>query len=363
MRQYTLLNPGPCNVTDAVRGALQVPDLCHREPEYFACQDEVRALLLEVFGLDAAEYAAILLTGSGTAAMEAAVSSATGPGEKMLVVNNGVYGDRLARMARAHGIDLVELVWGWMEPPDLGRVAATLDADPSIRCVAAVHHETTTGLLNPLAELGALCAERGIELLVDSTSGLAGETFDFAQVQPTYVTCTANKCIQGLPGIAFVLAKRAAVERASSFPARTVYFHLPTYLTKQDASDTPFTPAVQVLFAMRQALHELRDESVEGRIARYAGVSARIRAGLAELGVEPLLPARWHSNTITAFRLPTGWTYLRLHDALKEAGYVIYAGQGDLAKTCFRIANMGQIEPAEVERLLEVFGALLSGDA
>ena len=149
MKQYTLLNPGPCNVSDDVRNALIVPDMCHREAEYFACQNEVRDLILDVFGLDPNRYAAILLTGSGTAAMEAAIASApVDPSGKLLVINNGVYGDRLSQMARAHRIETVEQASSWTEQPDLRALAETLDRDPSIQCVAVVHHETTTGIGN-----------------------------------------------------------------------------------------------------------------------------------------------------------------------------------------------------------------------
>lgn len=360
MKQYTLLNPGPCNVSDTVRAAAQTVDMCHRESEYFECQDAVRSLLLEVFGLDPGEYAPILLTGSGTAAMEATMASAMGPGERLLVINNGVYGDRLARMARAHRVDIVEQIHGWMERPHIERIAATLDGDPTIRAVAVVHHETTTGLVNPLREIADVVNGRGLQLIVDSISGLAGETYNFQRLDPAYTICTANKCVQGLPGISFVLAKRALVNRAANFPASTVYLHLPTYLAKQEQSNTPFTPAIQVVFALHQALLELREETVAGRLARYAEASRIVREGFGLLGIDMLLPDEWRSNTITAFELPIGWTYPQLHDALKDQGFVIYAGQGDLAKVCFRIANMGLISTVELHRLVEVMGDLLN---
>ncbi len=360
MKQYILLNPGPCNVSDDVRSALAVPDMCHREAEYFACQDEVRDLLIEVFGLDPTVYAAILLTGSGTAAMEAAIASApVDEGGKLLIINNGVYGDRLAQMARAHRIESVELTSGWTEQPDLEALGQMLDDDPAIQCVATVHHETTTGLINPLNAIAEIVHSRGRELIVDSISGLAGEALDFDAAAPAYTICTANKCAQGLPGIAFVIAKREVLARVAEMAPRSVYFDLPNYLAKQDHSNTPFTPAVQVLFAFRQALVELKEETVAGRIARYAEASSIVRNGLQKLGLSLLLPEEKRSNTITTITLPDGFTYDMLHDALKELGYVIYAGQGELRKRCFRIANMGLIPHSELHRLVQSIGELI----
>lgn len=361
MEQYVLMNPGPCNVSERVRSASQTVDLCHREPEYFECQNEVRSLLLDVFGLDPSVYAPILLTGSGTAAMEATMASAFGPDEKVLVINNGVYGDRLARMARSHRIETVELTYEWTQRPDLEDIKSAIEQDESIAGIAVVHHETTTGLLNPVAEIGQIAKAAGVRLVVDSISGLAGESFDFDAIDPSYAICTANKCVQGLPGISFIFAKREAVRQAAEFPARTVYLHLPTYLAKQDAANTPFTPAVQVMFALREALTELKGETIEGRIARYRSASKILRDGFKNLGLDLLLPEEHRSNTITAARLPEGWTYNAMHDAFKEVGYVIYAGQGDLSKICFRVANMGQIEHSELHRFIEVLTDLLKG--
>jgi 2-aminoethylphosphonate-pyruvate transaminase len=200
-----------------------------------------------------------------------------------------------------------------------------------------------------------------VDLIVDSISGLAGERFSFRGIQPAYTICTANKCIQGLPGVSFVIARRRAIARAATFPARTVYLSLPNYLAKQEASGTPFTPAIQVMFAFREALRELGEETVEGRIARYRRASRTLREGFERLGLEMLLPAPWRSNTITTLDLPTGWTYPEIHDRLKEAGFVIYAGQGDLSKRCFRVANMGEIPEQALTRFLEVLAAVTSG--
>jgi 2-aminoethylphosphonate-pyruvate transaminase len=282
----------------------------------------------------------VLLSGSGTAALEAAVTSCVSAEGRMLVVDNGVYGDRIAKMAEASRIPYDRITAGWTEQPDLDAVESAL-ATGRYEVLAAVHHETTTGLLNPVTDLVAIAHRHGALMVLDSISGLAGETVDPAG--PDLVVCTANKCVQGLPGLSFVLASREALARMVTYPARSLYLNLPNAYQHQEKRSTPFTPAVQVGFALREALLELREETVPGRIARYRRASDILRAGFRELGLSLLLPDALLSNTITTLRMPAGATYDLLHDGLKERGYVIYAGQGPLAREAFRVANMGLI--------------------
>ena len=345
MKQYVLMNPGPINVSERVRQALVCPDLCHREPEYFDLQDDIRARLLSVFGLDPEQHTAVLVSGSGTAALEASVCSCVSGSGRMLVVDNGVYGDRIAKIAQAHGIPCDRVVSGWTERPDLDEVQQRLRTG-QYEVLAAVHHETTTGLINPVAELASMARERGVMFVLDSISGLAGEPLDLQG--PDRVVCTANKSIQGLPGVAFALVRRSAMAKMLDYPARSLYLNLPNQFVHQEKRSTPFTPAIQVAFALREALRELSEETVAGRIARYARASAILRAGFSELGLSFLLPPELRSNTITTLELPDGVTYDRLHDGLKERGYVIYAGQGHLAREAFRVSNMGLIAEADL---------------
>ena len=334
-----LMNPGPVNVSERVRQALLGPDLCHREDEYYDLQDEIRSLLLEVFGLSSHDWASVLITGSGTAALEMAISSSVSPGGRMLVVDNGVYGDRIARIAEAHQIVHERVVSDWTSAAPLDRVEAALAAG-QYEVVAAVHHETTTGLINPIAPLADLAHSHSAALVVDSISGLAGEAFGF---EADLVVGTANKCVQGLPGVSFALGRRAFFERIAGYPPHSLYLHLPNQLAHQERRSTPFTPAVQVSYALREALLELREESVVGRIARYQRAAGILRGGFDRLGLRYLLPPDLRSNTITSLELPPGVTYQPLHDTLKSRGYVIYAGQGTLATQAFRVANMGWI--------------------
>lgn len=350
--RVVLLNPGPVNVSDAVRAAMAGPDWCHREEEAYDLTDEVRALILRALQLDASSHSAVVLAGSGTAAVEAMISSCVPAGKKLLVVTNGVYGERMAAMARAHGIGAVTVGSGWFDVPQPADVDLALRQNPDVGAVALVHHETTTGLLNPVQAICEVARQHGVAVLLDTVSGLAGETLDLASWNVDAAACTANKCFQGMPGVAMVVGRTGLWQRLANAPARSVYLHLPTYHARQQARDTPFTPPLQVLMALRQALVELVEETVAARIERYRSYAQRFRAGFVELGLTLPVPEPLRSNTITLINLPAGVGYEKIHAGLKRDGYIIYAGQGELRKTMFRVANMGQLTPADIDGCL-----------
>jgi 2-aminoethylphosphonate-pyruvate transaminase len=275
------------------------------------------------------------------------------------VVVNGVYGERICQIGSAHGIRVVPLRSEWTAPPDLDRLEAALGQDPAIQVVALVHHETTTGLINPVAQVGRLARAHGKSFLVDSISGLGGEPLDLDAACVDLCVGTANKCIQGVPGLSFILARHEEMARLRGLPPRSVYLHLPSNWEAQEKGEPLFTPAVHVAYALDEALAELLDEGVPNRIARYRAAARLLRDGCARLGLSFLLPEPLRSNTITAFDLPPGLTYSQLHGPLKARGFVIYAGQGPLAARIFRIANMGDVTPDEYRAFLAALEAVL----
>src|SRR5213083_2094076 len=298
-REWILLNPGPANTTATVRAALVMPDLCHREPEYFDMMRRCRAEVTRLAGCGT-DWTTVLFTGSGTAAVEATICSAVPADRALLVVDNGVYGDRMLKIARA-------------------------------------------------------AQRRGRRVIVDATSSLFGEPLDVCQEPLDFVTASANKCLQGVPGVSFVLARRSALEALRGRAPRSVYLDLHSHFATQEHDNTPFTPAVQVLHAMEQALAELAQEGLSRRVARYAENARVLRDGLGRLGLEILVAPEGRSNILTTFRLPSGLAYDALHDALKRRGYVIYAGQGDLRTYAFRVANMGTLTPRDMARVVQAF--------
>ena len=356
--EWILLNPGPANTTPTVRRALVMPDLCHREPEFFQIMRSCRERLVRLVG-GSSDWTAVLFTGSGTAAVEAALASAVPPDGGVLVLNNGVYGDRMIRICRAHNIRHHAIAYDNVTPVAPAEVARVLREHRSLTHVAVVHHETTTGLLNPVAEIADVATAEGRRVVVDAMSSLFGEPLDFTRKGIDFVMASANKCLQGIPGVSFVIARRSAVEALRGRAPRSVYLDLYNHYVQQEADNTPFTPAVQVLHAMEQALRELETEGVANRVARYAEACRVLRDGMAELGVEILVPAGARSNILTTFRLPAGVTYDALHDAMKRRGYIIYAGQGDIRTYAFRVSNMGTLTPVDMKAVVDAFAASL----
>ena len=354
--EMILLNPGPVNVSERVRQALLRPDICHRESEFTELLYGIQAKLLKLFVPGAeADYAAMVMTGSGTAAVESAVMSSLPHGKRMLVLNNGVYGERISQMVGLYRLGVSELKYDWTTRPDPERLRLALRQHPEAHAVGMVHHETTTGLINPVKEIANVVDSQNRVFILDAVSALAGEPLDIAGSHIYMVAGTSGKCIQGFPGLSFVLVRKGFLERMRGYPRRSIYLHLTQYLDDQGRGTIPFTPAVQVYYAFDEALNELMEEGVAKRILRYKKIATLIRDRMAKLGVKPLLTPDKQSNTITAYHLPEGVTYQPLHDQLKKEGYVIYAGQGQLQNKIFRVANMGALTEAQLVGFLDAF--------
>jgi 2-aminoethylphosphonate-pyruvate transaminase len=353
-----LLNPGPVNLSDRVRQALLKPDLCHREPEFFELQDSIRRRLVNVYDLDPDQWTAVLISGSGSSAMEAMVSSLLPENGHLMVIENGVYGERLSNIASVHNIPLTKMHLEWGAEIVVQDVQAVLDKQPAITHLAVVHHETTTGRLNPLNGLGRLCAERNIELLVDAVSSFGGEALDFDADAITACAGTANKCLHGIPGLAFVMVRRSVLAQ-QYYQQRTLYLDLKSYYNAQEKQSTPFTPAIPAFYALDEALAELQEaQGWSVRHQQYRQLADKVSDGLAEQGIELLLPGDVSSVVLRSYHLPPGLSYQQLHDALKQEGFVIYAGQQQLENSIFRISTMGTITSEDIDRLLQAFNAL-----
>ncbi len=353
-----LLNPGPVNVSDRVRQALLRPDICHRESEFSDLIESIRDKLVRAFA-PGPEYVAILITGSGTAAVEAALTSCLPPGRRILIVKNGVYSQRISDIANAHKMQNMDIAGEWDQRFETEPVQVALRQNKAIEVVAMVHHETSTGMLNPVKEIGAIVKKADRLLLVDGVSSLAGEEIDFQSYNVGVIAGSSGKCIQGFPGVGFVLVRRDLMEKMITYEQRSVYFHLPIYYKHQEEGSIPFTPAVQLYYAFDEALSELLEEGVANRIARYRKLARLIRNRMRANRIRFYLREPLWSSTLTAFTLPEGMFYDHLHDLLREQGYVIYAGQAQLAQQLFRVANMGAVTEANITAFLDAFEQIL----
>lgn len=359
-----LLNPGPVTLTARVRASLQKDDLCHREPEFATLTKSVMQKLARVYPASESAYVPVLITGSGTGAVEAMLGSlvpkATQSDKKTLVVANGVYGDRAAAMLTAQGKPFEIVSSAWTAPMDLEAVEKAM-ATGAYGHVVAVHHETTTGRLNDIAALGKLCVKYKVPMLLDGVSSFAGEDIRFEEWNLEAVAATANKCIHGVPGIAFVVVKKDVFTTRQS-GATSVYLDLFRYEKEQRSGFSPFTQSVQAMYALDEALSELADQGgAEARTKLYAHRSKTIREGLFALGIETFLgDASVYGTTLTSFRLPQNLAYEKLHKAMKDNGFIIYAGQGPFQGQLFRIAVMGDLTNADLEAVVGIVRSSLA---
>ncbi|MGR3318806.1 MAG: pyridoxal-phosphate-dependent aminotransferase family protein [Candidatus Anammoxibacter sp.] len=335
-----LLNPGPVNVTDRVRKALLRNDICHREEDFTDLLERIRTKLLRVLGIEK-DYTVVVFTGSGTAAQEAAIISTVSDNKSMLVVSNGVYGERIVDTANIYKIKTIEDRYEWGQVPDVNRIRKLLEEEPDIEVVAAVHHETTTGVLNPIDRIGKLCKEYNKIFFADTVSSLGGEYIDFYDGLDICIG-SPNKCLHGFPGVSFVIFKKELLEHMKKVTPRSNFLNLPLYLDDDYNENVPFTPSVQIMFAFDEALDELMEEGYQNRIKIYKERACFIRKGLKDLGLQLFLPENISSNSLTSVCLPEGFTYEYIHDELRKKGYIIYAGQGGLKCKMFRISNMGE---------------------
>lgn len=352
-----LLNPGPVSLSEGVRRAVTRVDLCHREPEFFKLQDQLIKDLLEIYQCDPAEWTAVLVGGSGTSAMEAMMASLLPQDASVLVLENGVYGERLSKLASIYGISYQTLHAPWGGEVDLDALAHKL-ASGEISHVAAVHHETTTGRLNPVDDIAALCVEHNVRLLLDTVSSFGAEAIPFDSPCLQAIAATANKCLHGIPGLAMVLCRRGALEQ--DIEPRNLSLHLPLWAAAQAKQSTPFTPAVNAMLGLAQALQELgKQGGWKARRTRYRKLAADVAATLSKLGVQQWIPADQSSCVLRSYHLPGDLTYNALHDGLKQHGFIIYAGQGDFAEKLFRISTMGEISDYDMARLEQALQSVI----
>lgn len=348
-----LLNPGPCTTSEGVKRALLMPDLCPREREFGALLSAVRTKLPQV-ARGETTHTAVLLAGPGTAAMESCLTSVVGPGDRVLIVDNGAYGRRAEQIALTYGIEHLTLRIEWTQRAEAERIEAVFDEHRDLTHCYFVHHETTTGMLNPLADIVDVCRHRGVATIVDAMSSLGGVPLDLRRSPADFVISSANKCLQGFPGLSLVLAERSALARTASLPRRSFTLHLHDNWRSQDQDgEFLYTPPVQVLNALNAALDELFVEGVEVRHRRYANCYDTLHAGMRALGFAVLLPEAWHSRLLTTYREPDHpvWSFEVMHEDLYGRGVTVYPGKLSGTRT-FRLANIGDLVPADLDRFI-----------
>lgn len=354
VRREVLLNPGPATTTDSVKFAQVKPDICPREKEFGEMMNWICHELSTFVG-NPDKIETVLFGGSGTAADEVMISSCVPEDGKLLVIDNGAYGARMAKMAEVYHLNFDVFKSSTYQALDLIKLEDKI-ATGKYTHVAAVFHETTTGLLNPIAEIGAICKKYHIITLVDAVSAYVGMPIDMEKMGIHFMTATSNKNIQGMAGAAFVICDRNELEKLSSVPMRNLYLNLyAQYSHFKKTFQTRFTPPVQTLYALRQAIIETKIETVERRYKRYTECWNILTEAVERLGLKMLVDKKNQSHFITAILEPESskYNFDDLHDFAMKHGFTIYPGKLGEINT-FRIANIGDIKPAEMKRFSEV---------
>jgi len=350
---YLLLTPGPLSTSNTVKQAM-MRDWCTWDDDYNSLVQEIRSELLEIARVDKIKYTSVLMQGSGTFSVESVIGSVIPENGKLLVLANGAYGDRIASIAHCLKINTVVYDSGELQRHDLEKIDSILSEDKLITHVAVVHCETTTGMLNLIEEIGEIVTRNQRIYIVDAMSSFGGIPIDFEKAGISFLISSANKCIQGVPGFGFVIANRQLLENCKG-NARSLSLDLfDQWITMEKHNGKwRFTSPTHVVRAFRQAIIELKQEGgVSKRFERYTLNQKTLVAGMEKLGFQPLLGKELHSPIITTFISPdVPFEFGIFYNDLKARGFVIYPGKVTDFQ-CFRIGNIGEVQPSDMEGLL-----------
>lgn len=353
VKRNILLNPGPATTSDEVKYSMVVPDICPREDEFCELMDSIkRDLPLVIHAGD--EYTSVMFTSSGTGGLEAAITSAVPSDGKILIVENGAYGERMRKIAERYQVPFVSYRLPFGDYPDVEKIKNILDTDTAITHLAVIDHETTTGMRNPVQEICDIAHKKDVEVIVDCMSSYAGLPIDLKSWNAEYIISSSNKCIQGMAGLAFIIFKKSLLEKIKD-NSRSFYFDIyEQYSGFHSTGQMQFTPPVQVVYALRKALDLFFEETAEGRIKRYRKSYETLYNGLKDMGFEFLLPDKYQSGILLAIKEPINkeYNFQIMHDSFLEKGYTIYPGKGAKEST-FRLAILGDINSDDINGFLE----------
>jgi len=351
-----LLNPGPVTISDSVRNALSLPDNCHREKEMCDMIRKIRNDLVSFAGGDDS-YTSALFVSSGTGALESVLCSIESH-DYILIISNGAYGERAKEILDMHkrfpDRSVMEYLFvdsDWGSPVKISQIKLALESGVFSH-VFVVHHETTTGILNPIKEIGKLAKDNHCTYIVDAISSFGGIPFNIKECNIDFLIGTANKCIQGVPGLSFVIAKKREIEVLQN-SSQSYYFNLyKEWKNQEEKGMFRFTSPVQVIYAFNQALDELRQETIDKRYQRYSESYDTLLTGFKGFGFK-LYPTDTPSKLLATFIADMNFSFDKFHDKLYDKGYVIYPGKLIDERT-FRIAVMGNINKDDINEFLKV---------
>jgi len=354
-----LLTPGPLTTSPTVKQAM-LHDYGSRDHGFIAVNKRMRERLLEIVN-GQATHVAVPLQGSGTFVVEAMISTFLPASGKLLVLVNGAYGRRIVKICEVAGHAVTALEWAEDQPVDPAKVEAALAADQAITHVAVIHCETTSGVLNPVKAVAEAVQRQGRRLLIDAMSAFGAIALDAKSVPFDALVASSNKCLEGVPGIGFCLARRAALEETKgNCPSLSLDLY-DQWVAMEGNGQWRFTPPTHAILAFDQALSEFEAEGGQpGRGGRYADNCKVLVEGMRQLGFQTLLPDRLQAPIIVTFLMPSDpkFHFQTFYDRLRERGFVIYPGKLTVADT-FRIGCIGRLGRAEMEGALAAIREVL----
>lgn len=356
IKRNILLNPGPATTTDSVKYAQIVPDICPREVEFGSLLSWICKKLSDMADPSGSSVAT-LFCGSGTAAMESIISSVVSDGY-LVIVSNGAYGKRISEIARTYNLNHIIFESDPCSSVDVKSLLKFINdvkTKHKLTHLAVVHHETTTGVLNDIESIGKICSEENIELIVDAISSFAAVPIDMIQMNISHMAATSNKNLQGMAGISFVISRKSSIQKLQNTASKSYYLDLYSqYKYLQQHKQTRFTPPVQVLYALRQAIVETISEGIINRYKRYTKSWKTLIKGLNRLGLECPVAIRDQSHLLTTVSEPSlsKYNFEEMHDFLLKKGFTIYPGKLNSSKT-FRVANIGEINSDDINRFID----------
>jgi aspartate aminotransferase-like enzyme len=339
--------PGPTGLPPTVREAGARQMINHRGPEFAAMLDRILTGMKPYFGTSS-DIA--IITTAGTGGLEAAIVNTLSPGDRVLGVSIGSFGDRFAKIARTYGADVTKLDVEWGQAADPTVLRDALEAAPGYRAVLLTHNETSTGVMNPIADLAAVVREVAPEtlILVDSVSGLGAVPFQMDAWGVDVVVTGSQKAWMSAPGLAMIAASPRAWAVMDTATMPRVYLDLRAHRESHASGQTPWTPAIAVLYQVDEGIRLMTAEGAEGVFARHEACASAARAGLLALGFELLADQRHASRTVTAALVPDDLDWKAFNTALKQHGLVLAGGQGKLAGKIFRLGHLGSVTLEEI---------------
>ena len=350
IKRNVLLNPGPATTTDTVKLAQIVPDICPREKEFADNMKELRNQLVKVAHGDKDKHTAVLFTGSGTINIDICLNSLLPANKKILVVNNGAYSSRAVEVCQYYGMPHINLQSSVFDIPNLDDVKQTLDENPDIALVYTTHHETGTGVLNPIREIGKMAHAHNAIFVVDTTSSLGMIPFDMEEDNVDFCMASAQKGLMAMTGLSFIVGNRAIIEASQHYPKRSYYCNLfLQYDYFERTGQMHFTPPVQTIYATMQALKEYWEEGEAAKFARHRRVFDAIHRGIDKLGFKDVIRKDIQSGLVVSIKYPddANWDFDKVHDYCYEHGFTIYPGKISTTDT-FRLCALGAIDESDI---------------